>query len=287
MEVYGLIRLAVLRQTAGIASYAISDKVLLVELALRGVFAEVPEVLFFHGWHGENMYSQYPDVRDQHVWFNPGDRGRLVFSALAPAAGILAIVSSRAVALEGAGAVLWTSAALPVAVPWEAVQRSFDAGVEITDTVPANAAKNVESFLTSWYLQYAAAWPRPNCHAGGSSKTRAECARADRSFECDASGRPSRSTSPGKPSTIVDNYAAHKHPKVLEWAEPPSSLCLPLHPDLSLSSVKFSISNPLKGGRWFLSRQDFRQNGVNGIAGTVCKINCGPCGARPCDDGSL
>jgi glycosyltransferase involved in cell wall biosynthesis len=79
VEVYGLIRLAVLRQTAGIASYAISDKVLLVELALRGVFAEVPEVLFFHGWHGENMYSQYPDVRDQHVWFNPGDRGRLVF----------------------------------------------------------------------------------------------------------------------------------------------------------------------------------------------------------------
>ena len=74
-----MIRLAVLRQTPGIAPYAQSDKVLLVELALHGVFAEVPELLFFHGWHGENMYTRYPDARDQHVWFNPGERGRLVF----------------------------------------------------------------------------------------------------------------------------------------------------------------------------------------------------------------
>ena len=79
VEVYGLIRLAVLRQTPGIAPYAISDKVLIVELALRGPFAEVPEVLFFHGWHGENMYTKYRDARDQHVWFNPADKGRLVF----------------------------------------------------------------------------------------------------------------------------------------------------------------------------------------------------------------
>jgi glycosyltransferase involved in cell wall biosynthesis len=79
VEVYGLIRLAVLRQTPGIAPYAISDRVLLVELALHGVFAEVPEVLFFHGFHGENLYTRYPAARDQHVWFNPGDRGRLVF----------------------------------------------------------------------------------------------------------------------------------------------------------------------------------------------------------------
>jgi glycosyltransferase involved in cell wall biosynthesis len=78
-EVYSLIRLAVLRQTPGIAPYALSDKVLIVELSLRGVFAEVPEVLFFHGWHGENMGVQNPDARDQHVWFNPGDRGRLIF----------------------------------------------------------------------------------------------------------------------------------------------------------------------------------------------------------------
>jgi glycosyltransferase involved in cell wall biosynthesis len=79
VEVYGLIRLAVLRKTPGIAPYAVSDRVLLVELALRGVFAEVPEVLFFHGWHGKNMDTLYPDARDQHVWFNPDDRGRLIF----------------------------------------------------------------------------------------------------------------------------------------------------------------------------------------------------------------
>jgi len=77
-EVYGLVRLNVMRQTPGIAPYAISDKVLIVELALRGLFVEVPELLFFHGWHGENMGLQNPDPRDQHVWFNPGS-GRLVF----------------------------------------------------------------------------------------------------------------------------------------------------------------------------------------------------------------
>jgi glycosyltransferase involved in cell wall biosynthesis len=79
VEVYGLIRLAVLCRTPGIAPYAVSDRVLLVELALHGVFAEVPEVLFFHGWHGHNMEKLYPSVRDQHAWFNPGDRGRLIF----------------------------------------------------------------------------------------------------------------------------------------------------------------------------------------------------------------
>ena len=33
---------------------------------------------------------------------------------------------------------------------------------------------------------------------------------------------------------IVDNYAAHKHPKVLEWIENASALRLPLHSDVSL-----------------------------------------------------
>jgi glycosyltransferase involved in cell wall biosynthesis len=47
---------------------------------LHGVFAEVPEVLFFHGWHGENMEFKYPNPRDQHIWFfNARDDGRLVF----------------------------------------------------------------------------------------------------------------------------------------------------------------------------------------------------------------
>jgi glycosyltransferase involved in cell wall biosynthesis len=78
-EVYSLIRLSVLRQTPGIAPYAISDNVLLVELALRGAFAEVPEVLFFHGWHGENMATRHPDALEQHLWFNPADQGRLIF----------------------------------------------------------------------------------------------------------------------------------------------------------------------------------------------------------------
>ncbi len=79
VEVYGLVRLAVLRQTPGIAPYAASDKALIVELALRGAFVDVPEVLFFHGCHGENLVAKYPDARDQAVWFDPEARGRLLF----------------------------------------------------------------------------------------------------------------------------------------------------------------------------------------------------------------
>jgi glycosyltransferase involved in cell wall biosynthesis len=80
VEIFGLMRLAVLRQTPGSAAYAAADKVLIVELALHGVFAEVPEVLFFQGWQGENMEFKYPNPRDQHIWFfNARDDGRLVF----------------------------------------------------------------------------------------------------------------------------------------------------------------------------------------------------------------
>ena len=46
---------------------------------LRGAFVDVPEVLFFHGCHGENLVAKYPDARDQAVWFDPEARGRLLF----------------------------------------------------------------------------------------------------------------------------------------------------------------------------------------------------------------
>jgi glycosyltransferase involved in cell wall biosynthesis len=79
-EVYGVIRMGVLRKTPAIAPYAASDKVLLGELGLHGAFAAVPEVLFFHGYmHGDNMWMRHPDARDQHVWFVPAHRGRRVF----------------------------------------------------------------------------------------------------------------------------------------------------------------------------------------------------------------
>jgi glycosyltransferase involved in cell wall biosynthesis len=79
VEVYGLMRLAVLRQTPGIAPYTASDKALIVELALRGAFVDVPEVLFFHGCHGANLVAKYPDARDQYVWFDPNAQGRMLF----------------------------------------------------------------------------------------------------------------------------------------------------------------------------------------------------------------
>ena len=79
-----------------------------MELALRGAFVDVPEALFFQGCHGENLVAKYPDARDQPSGSTPR-RGASAISAFAPANGILANSSSRAVTLEGAVAVLRAS----------------------------------------------------------------------------------------------------------------------------------------------------------------------------------
>lgn len=74
-QVFGLMRTAVLRDTRLIGPYADSDRVLLAELALRGRFFEVPEVLFFRRQHSARSTVAYPTSRERVRWFDPTRQG--------------------------------------------------------------------------------------------------------------------------------------------------------------------------------------------------------------------
>lgn len=63
-QFYGLIRADVLRNTGLHRPYCLAEKVLLAELALRGRFCVVPELLMFIRWHAEQV-SQIASVAEQ------------------------------------------------------------------------------------------------------------------------------------------------------------------------------------------------------------------------------
>jgi glycosyltransferase involved in cell wall biosynthesis len=66
--IYGLIRSDILRQTGLLRNYTGSDYTLLCELALRGPFHLVPELLFFNRFHDRNVYK---DSRGRMAWARP------------------------------------------------------------------------------------------------------------------------------------------------------------------------------------------------------------------------
>jgi glycosyltransferase involved in cell wall biosynthesis len=70
-EVFGLIRSAVLAETALIAPYPDSDRVLLSELGLRGRLMEVPEPLLYHRIHSEGSVRVFPGRHSRFAWFDP------------------------------------------------------------------------------------------------------------------------------------------------------------------------------------------------------------------------
>jgi glycosyltransferase involved in cell wall biosynthesis len=75
-ETYGLIRSDVLRRTRLQQNYTASDRTLLCELSLYGLFYEVPEPLFYKRFHPKNVYS---DWRARMAWFNPALEGKITF----------------------------------------------------------------------------------------------------------------------------------------------------------------------------------------------------------------
>jgi len=77
-EVFGLIRRAVLRQTALIANYAGSDRVLLADLTLQGRFHEVPARLFFNRNHPSRSIQKH-SVYTVAVWYDPKTKIRVTF----------------------------------------------------------------------------------------------------------------------------------------------------------------------------------------------------------------
>lgn len=78
-EVFGMVRLAVLRQTNLIANYVDSDRSLIAELGLHGPFAEVKEPLFLHRVHAKGSVVVNPTRQERAVWFDPSKEGKLVF----------------------------------------------------------------------------------------------------------------------------------------------------------------------------------------------------------------
>lgn len=85
-QVFGLIRLSVLRETPLIGLYARGDEILLCWLGLRGSFAPIDEFLFYPRQHeGQSMSflgnrkRKSADFVAYSVWFDPNWRNRLVF----------------------------------------------------------------------------------------------------------------------------------------------------------------------------------------------------------------
>lgn len=78
-EVFGLIRLDVLKQTKLIANYVDSDRTLLAELGLHGPFYEIPEPLFLHRLHNDSSVVANPTRQERTLWFDPDAKTRLVF----------------------------------------------------------------------------------------------------------------------------------------------------------------------------------------------------------------
>ena len=78
-EVFGVIRVDILRKTQLILSYTDSDRTLLAELALYGRFFEVPEVLFYHRMHKGMSTQMFTGWQERTAWFDPSKQGRMVF----------------------------------------------------------------------------------------------------------------------------------------------------------------------------------------------------------------
>jgi glycosyltransferase involved in cell wall biosynthesis len=55
LESYGMVRTAVMRTTGKLRTYRASEKVFLAEMALRGQYAEIPEILFFVRRHEQQF----------------------------------------------------------------------------------------------------------------------------------------------------------------------------------------------------------------------------------------
>ncbi len=78
-EVFGLIRLNVLKKTNLIDNYTDSDRTLLAELSLHGPFYEIPEPLFIHRIHPAASVEANPGRQNRTAWFDPTAAGKIVF----------------------------------------------------------------------------------------------------------------------------------------------------------------------------------------------------------------
>ena len=69
-EVFGVIRRDALHGTALIADHVGADRTLLIELALRGRFLGVPEILFVNRDHPERFTRRHRTLHAQAAWYS-------------------------------------------------------------------------------------------------------------------------------------------------------------------------------------------------------------------------
>lgn len=76
--VFGVVRSSAMRRTECFGAYPNSDLVFLVELALQGLFVEIPEQFFFRRFQAPSV-RRYPSAHERMVMFDPAKVGRLFF----------------------------------------------------------------------------------------------------------------------------------------------------------------------------------------------------------------
>ena len=76
---FGVIRLDVLHRTRLIGGYPTSDKILLAELALRGVFHEIDDSLFYRRDHPARPARASRSAAELAAWFDPSNAGTMQF----------------------------------------------------------------------------------------------------------------------------------------------------------------------------------------------------------------
>lgn len=91
--IYGVIRSAALRSSILEGAYPGSDHPLLADLALRGRFVEIPEVLFEHREHAGRSMAAFPSARRRLVLFRPGSSGAWASPRWAMAFAYLGLVA--------------------------------------------------------------------------------------------------------------------------------------------------------------------------------------------------
>lgn len=75
-EAFGLMRREQLGSSGLIGGYTSSDRVLLLEMAIKGRFVEIPEALFYHRQHMQRSIRAYSNDVNRRAWFDPNARGR-------------------------------------------------------------------------------------------------------------------------------------------------------------------------------------------------------------------
>lgn len=78
-EVFGLMRIDVLRKTPMLAAFMTADTVLLGELLLHGQFHQIQEPLFFHREHPDRSVKKCADPKLREQWFDSKKQVKRVY----------------------------------------------------------------------------------------------------------------------------------------------------------------------------------------------------------------